>query len=267
MQSFNRYSYVWNNPLSYIDPTGNRRTDANRDCGEGGGSGGCSGRPNMGDIIFNNPAIECAGNWLCRGWDIIDDIGESADRSDLGDLEAWEAYENGTGSRPGTGETTVGTPPDDPVNDPEDEPDDNFSDQGHRSHHPYNPSLGDYEIDDEHVFGGGDQIAAGPAAPLAILVGILRGILTKKSAEEAKKQAAKQLSKKRSKKAQDSSKNERHGDINAVSKVEKQLAKLKEQLSTATGREKTQISAKIKKIVKNAAKKRKGETHGKRAKK
>jgi RHS repeat-associated protein len=50
-QSYNRYSYVYNNPLSYSDPSGfapEREKHCNLDCGGGTGSGGGGGSGNDG---------------------------------------------------------------------------------------------------------------------------------------------------------------------------------------------------------------------------
>ncbi|SKA47371.1 RHS repeat-associated core domain-containing protein, partial [Chitinophaga eiseniae] len=59
-----------------------------------------------------------------------------------------------------------------------------------------------------------------------------------------------------------SSKNERHGDGGrAKSKAEKQIEQYREQLKTATGREKKQIEQKIKNVQRDAAQKAKGEEH------
>ncbi|MBP0018079.1 MAG: DUF4157 domain-containing protein [Cyanobacteria bacterium SBLK] len=60
----------------------------------------------------------------------------------------------------------------------------------------------------------------------------------------------------------DSSKNEKHGDDGrALSKAEKYITELEEKLETATGKEKTKILNKIKKIKRNAEKKKKGTEH------
>ncbi len=66
--------------------------------------------------------------------------------------------------------------------------------------------------------------------------------------------------------ASDNSKNERHGDPNAESKVERQLADLEAQLQTATGNTKKKIKQKIQNIKKTAKGKGKGETHSRNAK-
>ena len=66
--------------------------------------------------------------------------------------------------------------------------------------------------------------------------------------------------------AQDSSKNERHGDTNAESKVEKQVRELEEKIKNATGNLKKTLKRKLQKIKKTAAKNKKGETHTRNAK-
>ncbi|WP_397301578.1 DUF6443 domain-containing protein [Nonlabens ulvanivorans] len=66
--------------------------------------------------------------------------------------------------------------------------------------------------------------------------------------------------------ASDSSKNERHGDSEALNKVEEQLAALQAQLANATGKEAKKLKQKIQNVKRNAAKNKKGETHSRNAK-
>ena len=66
---------------------------------------------------------------------------------------------------------------------------------------------------------------------------------------------------KEGKKASDSSKGMPHGDSGrALTKADKQIKGLEEQLETATGKEKTRIKQKIKNIREAAQKARKGDT-------
>jgi RHS repeat-associated protein len=67
------------------------------------------------------------------------------------------------------------------------------------------------------------------------------------------------------KKASDSSKGMPHGDDGrALTKTEKQIQALEEQLKTAKGTERDKIKTKIRNIKKSAQKKKKGETHGRK---
>lgn len=66
------------------------------------------------------------------------------------------------------------------------------------------------------------------------------------------------------KKSHDSSKNEKHGDKNAVSKVQGQFDALKAKAADAKGTERKKIEQKIKNIEETARKNQKGEEHGRR---
>ena len=67
--------------------------------------------------------------------------------------------------------------------------------------------------------------------------------------------------------ASDSSKNEKHGDGGrAISKSQQDIARLREQLKTASGRDKKKIEQKIQNITKAAQRKAKGEEHSRGAK-
>ena len=69
------------------------------------------------------------------------------------------------------------------------------------------------------------------------------------------------------KKSKDSSKNEKHGDGGrSLSKTEKQIKELEKKANQSSGREKTKIQNKIKKIKQTSQKHKRGEEHGRRTK-
>ena len=75
MQNYNRYSYVGNNPLKFVDPSGNMRTNPGS-CAEF--EEGCRGGP-----VGEFPDLPPCSGYFCNGFEIIDDVGPSANISDL----------------------------------------------------------------------------------------------------------------------------------------------------------------------------------------
>ncbi|MBK8502538.1 MAG: hypothetical protein IPL46_10160 [Saprospiraceae bacterium] len=111
-----------------------------------------------------------------------------------------------------------------------------------------NQSLGAYAI--PIAISQFDSPAPGPADLVALFVAA--GIGVSQYIVEAKK-------------TEDAGKNDPHGDGGrTVDKVQDQIEQLQKQAQTSTGRAKKQIQQKIKNLRRDAAQKKKGETHHRR---